>query len=267
MASKGPNKPPATRSKTISPPDMASLESGIDINILETLREMAGELKLLKPIKDSVDYLRDAVEKIAVRVGEAEARISELEDTTTAQNTAITLLQKSNTELVAKIDQLEGYSRRSNLRILGIPANSEQDQPVKFMEGFLRTVLELPDDYKLEIERAHRVTTHFSQGSQRPPPFLVKFLSFPVKECLLRRAREKKDLFWGQGQHRILIFPDYTKSVVQQRKAFATARKLAREKHIEYFVKFPAIFCIKSGSQLRQFYNPEEAEKHIFQMA
>ncbi|KAJ7335591.1 hypothetical protein JRQ81_013532 [Phrynocephalus forsythii] len=230
---------------------MLSSESGTDINILETLREMAEELKSLQPIKDSVDCLREAVKKIAVRVGEAEARISELEDTTAAQNTTISALQKSNAELTLKIDQLEGNSRRSNLRILGILVNS-----------FLRTVLELPEDYQLQIERAHRITC--SQGSQRPPPFLVKFLSFSVKEFLLRRAREKKDLFWGQGQHRILIFPDYTKSVVQQRKAFATARKLAREKHIEYVVKFPAIFCIRSGSKLLQFHSPEEVEKYVF---
>lgn len=96
MASKGPKKHPTIRSlsaKMLSTAATSSSESGTDINILETLMRDGWEIKIAEPIKDSVDQLRDAVEKIAVRVGEAEARVSELGSTTAAQSIAISVAE------------------------------------------------------------------------------------------------------------------------------------------------------------------------------
>jgi len=68
-------------------------------------------------------------------------------------------LQQQNQELREKTDRLEGYSRRFNIRVLGLDRGVEGDNATKYMSALLRDVFKgqknLPGPPDVEIE--HRV--------------------------------------------------------------------------------------------------------------
>lgn len=55
------------------------------------------------------------------QIGEAEQRISTLEDEQLEQQTRIQMLENHITTMAEKLDDLENRSRRNNLRIVGLP--------------------------------------------------------------------------------------------------------------------------------------------------
>lgn len=62
------------------------------------------------------------------------------------------------TALAWKIDDLENRSRRSNLRLLGLPEKSEGNDACTFLENWLPEALDMePLRKPLAIERAHRI--------------------------------------------------------------------------------------------------------------
>lgn len=57
--------------------------------------------------------------------------------------------------MLDKLDDLENRSRRSNLRIIGIPETVKQDELIHICEEVLPTALGLRN--KMTVERAHRI--------------------------------------------------------------------------------------------------------------
>ena len=69
-----------------------------------------------------------------------------------------------SSDLQEKMTDLEGRSRRNNIRIFGIPEGTEENSTSKYLERILTTKLEFPRDTPLQIQRAHRAL------AQKPPP-------------------------------------------------------------------------------------------------
>ena len=54
-----------------------------------------------------------------------------------------------------KITDLEGRLRRNNIRIFGLPEDTEGSSATIYLEQFLKAELELPEGTNLQIQRAH----------------------------------------------------------------------------------------------------------------
>ena len=93
--------------------------------------------------------------------------------------------------LTTKIDNLEGHSRRNNLRIHGIEGtlNERWDVCEEKVRDFIKTDLNLPEFENVEIERAHRLKSRDKDKCT----IIVKFNRYKDREQILRAATETLD--------------------------------------------------------------------------
>lgn len=87
------------------------------------------------------------IREVEERIDEAETRIQAMEE-----------LLKLQIHLDAKLTDLEGRSRRENIRIHGVKEGAEDNSltVVSYVEHLLRENLELPAEMEIHLERAHR---------------------------------------------------------------------------------------------------------------
>ena len=77
-------------------------------------------------IKETTKELKDAMEKVQVRLGAAEQRISDIEDMNTRVEKVIEKHDKKLETLWSRVEDLENRSRRNNVRMVGLKENKEQ---------------------------------------------------------------------------------------------------------------------------------------------
>ncbi|CAM4687837.1 unnamed protein product [Leuciscus chuanchicus] len=133
-------------------------------------------------------------------------------------------LRAENKSLWTKLNDLEGRSRRLNLKFVGITEDL-------ITELFGRDNFPKP----VKIDRAHR--------------------------ALLPKPREKFPLEY-KGK-RIHIFPDYTPEVTARRRAFSSVTKALREAGLKWSLRFPAKLTLHHNGRERTFESPEEAKKFV----
>ncbi|KAK1896470.1 LINE-1 retrotransposable element ORF1 protein [Dissostichus eleginoides] len=165
------------------------------------------------------------------RIAEAEGRIAETETWNMEVKDALCKSLKQQQMLQDKLTDIEGRSRRNNIRIFGIPEDKEGDSAPKYLHQLLTTELSLPPNVNLQIQRAHRALAQKPNINSPPRSMIVHFLEFTVKEMVLKKAWQKKIVVEG----RPLIFDhDYATEVVQKRKAYNGIKKLLKEKGIRF---------------------------------
>ena len=115
-------------------------------------------------IKTEMSFLKQDMQTIRERAGEAERRISDLEDVVRPLENK---LHDVHSEVGAHTDKLwdmEDRQRRNNIRLVGFPEKVEGKQPEDFLELWLKD--SFPDttfSRLFAIERAHRIPS-------KPPP-------------------------------------------------------------------------------------------------
>lgn len=226
--------------------DGPSLTSVIDL--IEKFREET---------RASIDGLRTTVESFTSRIQAVETSLQDVDDRVQTLESVCTRLSKENKSLMTKLDDLEGRSRRQNLRVIGIPEGLEGAQITKFMEDFFReTVGITASENSPLLDRAHRIPAPKPPASSRPRPMIVRVHHFQIKQRILQLARDKSLLFRG---NKVYIFPDFTQEVVKRRMAFADVKKLLRNAAVKYGLLFPARLQVTFQDQRFTFDSPGEA--------
>lgn len=89
-------------------------------------------------------------------------------------------LAKENKALREKVAYLENYTRRQNIRIVGIPENAEGLQPTEFITKLGFDVIgEKNFERSPLVDRAHRsLAPRPADGDNRPCPFIVRLHHF-----------------------------------------------------------------------------------------
>lgn len=240
--------------------------------LLANMREMMEEMR-----KDMVSSFETIISEVVKRevsgaLAPLESKmtsfattITQLEDVANDHDERLVSLQASVCQLrgevdflTKKCDDLEGRSRRNNIRILGIPEGSEGPRPTEFVAGLLQNMLHL--DEKPALDRAHRSLRPRAKDTTTPPrPFIVCVNQFQMRNDILRIARELSSLHYN-GK-RVFIFPDFTAAVAKKRAAFATVKKALHScPGVKFGLIFPAILRVTlSNGQLRTFEDPDLA--------
>ncbi|KAI2645706.1 LINE-1 type transposase domain-containing protein 1 [Labeo rohita] len=123
------------------------------------------------------------------RVQEADNRIDVTETTCTANETKIQHLEKRVRDLTEQVDDLENRGRRCNVRIIGLPENTEGSNPVRFFEKWIPDYLQVDTKAgKLKLERAHRSLAPKPAQGGRPRPVIVQFHNFQDKQRVMTAA-------------------------------------------------------------------------------
>lgn len=226
----------------------SSSESGED-GAAQPSASLEGILREIKEFRrDNRQQLADIKQELSKtnkRLEEAEGRIEETEQRMTTMETVLKRVIQQQTALEAGLLDQEGRSRRENIRVYGIPENAEGSCMVSFLETLLKNQLDYPEATELRIERAHRaLAPKPAQGDQKPRSIVAKFQSARMKEDVLRRAWQKKEIFFNNS--RFFVDHDYPPVVLKKRMEYAEAKRELKSKKIRFQTPFPA--------KLRVFY-------------
>ncbi|RXN14948.1 putative transposase element L1Md-A101/L1Md-A102/L1Md-A2 [Labeo rohita] len=132
---------------------------------------------------------------------------------------------------------------------------------MEFLEKMLREKLELQTSQSLQIEKAHRALAPRPPENAPPRSIVVNFLSYRMKEEILRTAWRKKDFVWQE--RRVNIDHDYAPDIIRKRKEYTEAKKLLTEKKIKFQTPFPAKLRVFFPDVTRVYNTAEEARKDL----
>uniref|UniRef100_H3AKK5 L1 transposable element RRM domain-containing protein n=1 Tax=Latimeria chalumnae TaxID=7897 RepID=H3AKK5_LATCH len=193
-------------------------------------------------ISSTIVEIKQGNADILGRLTSIEAHLSDSDGRLLAAEMKIEMLSLDLANLRSRLDDQENRARRNNIRILGFPERIEKGNPARFLGEVLPVLLKLPEGTDLSIERAHCSLALMPAPGQRPHPLVVKFLCFPVKELLLKAARELGKVDWDG--HNIMFFPDLSKALQDRRRLFLPVKKILRDKNIKYGLFYPATLRI-----------------------
>ena len=203
--------------------------------ICQTLTSVESRLQNLENIFERISGLEKSISSFGTELSKLDNKMKEIEKTASDEDTAmefvnteIEALKKQEiasgnkiTELEDKLLYQEVYNRRENLRFFGIPESSSgiKDVP-RVVHKFLKEELELEITGDIEFQRAHRIGRK-KTGETRP--LIVRFLRFPEREIMFKRAREM------QEETNVKVYADYPKEIIERRKQQWPRMKKARE--------------------------------------
>lgn len=122
---------------------------------------------------------------------------------------------------------------------------------IPFIEKLLRENLGIPKTTDMQIERAHRAL------AQHPRSILVEFLSFRVKEEVIRLAWQKKG--FTLDSNKVSLDHDYAPELLYKRKEYAEARHVLKEKNIRFQTLYPALLRVFYEDGVTTYKTVEEA--------
>lgn len=176
-----------------------------------------------KTINTALGEVNTKLEILGDQITAVQQRVSGNEDNIEDLKTRISNIEKENGYLKQKVDSMENYSRRSNIRIVKVSEKAEGRDVIGFVQQLILHLFG-QDNFPNPpvIERAHRSPTQRDDytRSTNPRPILVKFLSFQDKVKTLRLARQKGELLINNTI--IHFYPDYSAKLLKQRRVFET---------------------------------------------
>ena len=126
--------------------------------------------------------------KINTKLNEMNDSIDSLKEENVKLKEENKILWKEMKNLKSKVDKLESYFRRNNLKIRGLEGS--QDEKWSETEGkvrsFIRDDSRLPEMENVEIERTHRLKS----ADREKCVIIMKFNKVKDKEAILQRAKE-----------------------------------------------------------------------------
>lgn len=214
-------------------------------------------------LQTSIENLHSTVSSLLGRVMEAEKRIGDTEDKVRQIDGFMKVIRQENETLKGKVEYLENYSRRSNIRIVGMKEGSVGSDRDKFFSEWLPNVLG-PQHFsgQLDIERAHRILNPVPNPDKPPRPILVRLLRYQDREKILRLAKQKGEL--TMDGKRISIFPDMSPDLAKRRKQMIPALKAFKERKVSCYLVHPArIKILIEDGKFQFFETPGEAFKYL----
>uniref|UniRef100_A0A3Q3B0V7 L1 transposable element RRM domain-containing protein n=1 Tax=Kryptolebias marmoratus TaxID=37003 RepID=A0A3Q3B0V7_KRYMA len=233
-----------------------------EANLLEAIQALKTHFTTqLQEIITSNQEIKDTIGVFLERLTSAESRISNLEDGVASLTGKETSIQKKIQDLALKVDELENRSRRSNLRLVGLPEKTEQGDTAAFLQIWLIEVLGR-DAFPSPpiIERAHRLQGQSVPGGP-PRVIIMKFLNYQDKMRVMTAARLKGKVMYN-GRH-VMFFPDLSAEVVKQRKQYDQVKQQLRNLNINFGLIFPAKMRIFQRGNRFLFHTPTEVEEFI----
>lgn len=241
--------------------------------ILATLKTTLEEHKasLSAEIKASTDRLEAKLDNIQTTLNDHAQRITSLETAATATGedvldlaAKLTNVVEENAKLRARLVDLDGRSRRSNVRILGVPENVEGPRPTVFFSQLLVDVFgEDILDTTPELDRAHRTLTKKPGPNDRPRAVVVCFHSYRTRELIVRKAREMRGQLKYKGSP-VHIVEDYCPEVLEERSAYRGVMKDLYELGLKPQLRYPAkLYIMTDDGSRKRLTSPSDAKKYI----
>lgn len=237
----------------------------------EAILAAIGELK--KSMEGRLDTIDACLSTLQKEHRVAEKRLDEIDEVLSAAVGRIATLeatcgglQEANSTLRAKLNDLEGRSRRLNIRIVGVKEGEEGGRPTEFVSKLVPELLGQANFTKpVKIDRAHRSLRPKPQANERPRVLIAKVHNDRDVRSILQLSRQQAPLSY-HGE-RVYIFPDYTAEVSSQRQAFNTVKKRLTDAGARCSLRFPAKLQVVHNNATKVFDSPADAERFASSLA
>uniref|UniRef100_A0AAV2LHQ7 LINE-1 type transposase domain-containing 1 n=1 Tax=Knipowitschia caucasica TaxID=637954 RepID=A0AAV2LHQ7_KNICA len=209
----------------------------------------------IKPLQASVDSLNKNVKAFHTRLASTEVRVGENFEKLIEVDNQIHSLEKYNSALLNKVEDLENRSRRANLRVLNIPEKSEDGKGnIVFLSDLQKDAMG-PDIFPSppELERAHRIGPITGKFTR---PFITCFHHYRDKEAVLRWSRQNQMKFGGNV---LRVYPDLSAALVKKRAEFKPIKALLYAKGVQFRLLYPAQLKIVHNGESRTISSSEDA--------
>lgn len=243
---------------------MSALTSLLEDHCKSISSALSFELKeSFASLESKLDAIQSVVSDHGERIASLEEHANSNEDRFQALETAYAELTETCAKLKAKNTDLEGRSRRNNIRVVGMP-ESEGPRPTAFFskalaEIFGDEVLQTPP----ELDRAHRSLAAKPPHGGRPRPVIICFHRHQIKELVIREAHKRRNDLKFQDNP-IRIYEDFSPEVQEQRAAYRNIMATLYNQGLRPALLYPARLQItnRDGSKKR-FSSLEEATSVI----
>ena len=197
--------------------------------ICQMLTSVKSRLQNLENIFEHVSGLEKSISNFGTELSKLSNKTAgDVQTAKAFANTEFEALKKKELARENKIKELEDrllyqevYNRRKNLRFFGIREPTSGTKDVRqVVHKFLKEELELEITEDIEFQRAHHIGKK-KTGETRP--VIVRFLRFPEREMVFKRAREM------QEETNAKVYADYLKEISERRKQQWPRMKKARE--------------------------------------
>ena len=140
------------------------------------------------------------IDELLLKINEKDELITTLQNRIENLDSRLKVVENTNTLLERRCDDLESYTRRQNLRIVGIP---EPDDASETSEDCLTKVKEeiskldgVHVNLDVAIDRAHRVGPKKDrQGNPIQRPMIVRFTSWRSRtHVYIKRNKERREV-------------------------------------------------------------------------
>ncbi|KAE8281767.1 hypothetical protein D5F01_LYC19150 [Larimichthys crocea] len=112
---------------------------GLRSNVRTDMKRQMGELA--SEINQKLQEVSGEIQGAVKRLSEVEDRVTDIERFDVGVKDALSQLMKSHQVMQNKITDLEGRSRCNNIRIYGVPENTEGPSVAKMVENLIKTEL------------------------------------------------------------------------------------------------------------------------------
>ncbi|KAL7839176.1 hypothetical protein SRHO_G00258340 [Serrasalmus rhombeus] len=114
----------------------------------------------------------------------------------------------------------------------------------------------------LGIERAHRALTRRQDSAQgKPRSIVVKFESYRIKEEILRKAWQKKEVYCDET--RFFVDHDFPTEVLKKRNEYADAKKVLKSERIRFQTPYPAKMRVFYDGDTQLYQDAAEATRDM----
>ncbi|CAL1585978.1 unnamed protein product [Knipowitschia caucasica] len=240
----------------------AAICQTIEAKTAAATAELRRDLADLKTENDAaLASLRTKMEVNAQSIKELADATSTSSDTVRGLERVVETLQEQVSTLTEKCIDLEGRSKRQNLRVAGLREGREDGRDGRELAALLlKEALDL-DELPL-IDRAHRALRR-RQGDDEPPRhFIIRVHYSHTFEKIMKKVISTREIsFQGQKIH---IFRDLPQEVAKRQAAFTTVRKLLRDKPgVRYGLLYPAKLRLSHDGTEKFFTDPDEARRYV----
>ena len=205
-----------------------------------------------KATTEKIDELIKSIEARDEKIVELEKRVELLETRAPTTETQNKLLER-------KLDDLESYTRRQNLRIVGIPEPDDGSENAgACIEKVKEEILKLGDDVHLDldhaIDRAHRVGPKKDRrGNPIERAMIVRFTSWRARTLVYKNRKKNNDCRY---------YVDLTQRRVQLKKK---AIKLTKDNEkVDFaYADINNNICLLLKDGKKKFFNSEEELANI----
>ncbi|XP_062925184.1 cAMP responsive element modulator b [Mobula hypostoma] len=219
--------------------------AGLTVEAVSTLLDQHREA-LVVEFKSSFSLLETKLNQIQCKVEDHSQRLPSLELTMDNLSQSISelgnicsSLPENNIKLMAKVTDLEGWSRWQNLRMLGLPESIEGRRPTEFFSSLLCEIFgkeTLPSP--LEIGRAHRSLAAKPAPGQKLHLVTLRLHRYQIKDLLFREARRRRKLEYHGQQIRVV--EDYSPEVLSLRPEYREVMMELYNRELRPSLLYPA---------------------------